>query len=74
MTDVVIPSTIGENLELFKKTYYLVILMVEHTGRLRHDFGRVKAEWRRWCASDRVYMQVGIRILQLARRDAGDAV
>ena len=70
VTDVVIPSTIGENLELFKKTYYLVILMVEHTGRLRHDFGRVKAEWRRWCAADRVYMQVGIRIIQLARRDA----
>jgi SAM-dependent methyltransferase len=70
VTDVVIPSTVGENLELFKKTYYLVILMVELTGRLRHDFGRVKEEWRRWCAADRVYMQVGIRIVQLARRDA----
>ena len=43
VTDVVIPSTVGENLELFKKTYYLVILMVEQTAcLLGHDFERVK--------------------------------
>ncbi len=65
---LVIPSTVAGNLELFEKTYYLVIVMVELAGEMHADFAAVKQAWRRWCAQERRYMQVGLRLVRVRRR------
>jgi 2-polyprenyl-3-methyl-5-hydroxy-6-metoxy-1,4-benzoquinol methylase len=62
-TELVVPSTIPGNLELFEQTYYLVVVMVELTGGLRHDFAAVKTAWRDWCALPNRFMQVGLRLV-----------
>lgn len=67
MENILIPSTIDDNLSLFEKTYYLVIVMVEKTGGMDYDFGSVKKAWRLWCQTKRKYMQVGLKVLPLQK-------
>jgi SAM-dependent methyltransferase len=64
---LLIPSTIGDNLSLFKKTYGTVIDMVEEAGELSYNFEDVRREWARWCGDDRAYTQVGLILTQLER-------
>jgi 2-polyprenyl-3-methyl-5-hydroxy-6-metoxy-1,4-benzoquinol methylase len=67
MENLLIPSTIDDNLSLFEKTYYLVVVMVEKTGGMDYDFGSVKKAWRLWCQAKKKYMQVGLKVLQLQK-------
>lgn len=64
---VTIPSTIPGNMDLFRKTYGLVIDMVEAVGELDYDFEQVRQEWHSWCSLERAYTQVGLNVIQLAR-------
>lgn len=65
--ELTIPSTISNNLTLFEQTYYLVILMLEADGKMKYDYDNVKKAWRKWCLTDKKYMQVGLRYITLRR-------
>lgn len=67
---LLIPSTIPDNLDLFRKTYLRVIEMVEEVGEMDFDYEAVKQEWRWWCGLDRAYTQVGLILLRIDRPSA----
>ncbi len=64
---LLIPSTVPGNLDLFRKTYLSVVEMVEQVGDMEFDYEAVKQEWRWWCSLDRAYTQVGLLLLRLDR-------
>ena len=62
-----IPSSIPGNMELFRKTYGLVIDMADLVGKLDCEFELVKEEWKRWCSLEKAYAQVGLDVIRLVR-------
>ena len=64
---LLIPSTIPGNMELFTRTYTLLVDLVEQAGGLQYDFSDVKNKWLRWCVTPNAFMQVGLNLIQLNR-------
>ena len=66
-TTLTIPSSIPGNMELFQKTYGLLVDMVELVGEIHFDFDRVREEWKWWCGLEQAYAQVGLDVIRLVR-------
>ncbi|MBF0551989.1 MAG: class I SAM-dependent methyltransferase [Deltaproteobacteria bacterium] len=64
---LLIPSTIPGNLDLFTRTYSLLVDLVEQAGELQYDFLSVKDAWRRWSERPDAYTQVGLNLICLHR-------
>jgi SAM-dependent methyltransferase len=64
---LLIPSTIPGNLELFSRTYTSLVDLVEQVGELRYDFAAVKEAWRRWSERPDAYTQVGLNLICIRR-------
>jgi len=64
---LLIPSTITGNLELFTRTYNLLVDLVSEVGDVRYDFESVKDAWRRWSALPDAYTQVGLNLIRIDR-------
>ena len=64
---LLIPSTIPGNLELFTKTYSLLVDLVEQAGEFQYDFSTVKEAWRRWAKRPDAYVQVGLNLIRIDR-------
>jgi SAM-dependent methyltransferase len=62
---LLIPSTIPGNLDLFTRTYTLLVDLVDQTGELRYDFSTVKKAWRRWSERPDAYAQVGLNLTRI---------
>lgn len=67
MLQLLIPSTIPGNLELFTRTYTLLVDLVEQAGELQYDFSSVKEAWRRWSEKPEAYTQVGLNLIRIDR-------
>lgn len=65
--DVVLPSTVGDNLSLFEETYALTFELAERTSPLATDYGALREEWRWWCRQSNRYTQAALRVLRLDR-------
>jgi ubiquinone/menaquinone biosynthesis C-methylase UbiE len=64
---LLIPSTIPDNLDLFTKTYSFLVDLVEQVGEIKYDFFSVKEAWRRWLDLPDAYTQVGLNLIRLDR-------
>lgn len=64
---LILPSTIPGNLDLYRRSYALMIQIVEKVGELDYDFAKVKQEWGWWCGLDEAYTQAGINIIRIDR-------
>jgi hypothetical protein len=64
---LLIPSTIAGNLDLFTRTYTLLVELVEQAGELQYDFSTVKEGWRRWSQRPDAYTQVGLNLIRIDR-------
>jgi len=64
---LLIPSTIPGNLDLFTRTYTLLVDLVEQAGELQYDFSTIKEAWRRWSEKPDAYTQVGLNLIHLER-------
>lgn len=64
---LLIPSTVGSNMDLFTKTYSLLVDLVEQAGEIQYDFSSVKQAWSRWAQSPEAYTQVGLNLIFLER-------
>ncbi len=64
---LLIPSTIPGNLDLFAKTYALLVDLVEQAGGLQYDFPTVKESWLRWSKRPDAYAQVGLNLIRIDR-------
>lgn len=62
-----IPSTIGGNLELFRRNYSLFIDLVQTGSEMTYDFKAVRDEWHAWSRLENSYTQVGLQIVRLDR-------
>jgi SAM-dependent methyltransferase len=62
---LLIPSTIPSNLDLFTRTYTLLVDLVDQTGELQYDFSTVKEAWRRWSERPDAYAQVGLNLTRI---------
>lgn len=65
--NVVIPSTVGRNLALFRQYYPLAVDLLEYAGVMSFDFSKLRDVLRAWCEGDMAYAQVGLSILRLDR-------
>ncbi len=65
--DLLIPSTLAGNMDLFTKTYTLFIDLVEQAGEMNYDFAKVKESWIKWAMNPNAYTQVGLTLTQLKR-------
>ncbi|MDX1433200.1 MAG: class I SAM-dependent methyltransferase [Gammaproteobacteria bacterium] len=65
--DVVVPSTVADNLSLFEETYGLTFELAERTRTLRTDYRSLHEEWRWWCGQENRYTQAALRIIRLDR-------
>jgi len=63
--EIVIPSTIPGNMDLFRKTYGLFIDLVEKVGDMQYDFNAVRKEWEWWCSLEHGYTQAGLNIIRI---------
>jgi hypothetical protein len=64
---LLIPSTIPGNLNLFTKTYTSLVDLVEQVGEIKYDFLAVKEAWQRWSDLPDAYSQVGLNLIRLDR-------
>jgi SAM-dependent methyltransferase len=64
---VVVASSAPGQLALFEDIYGHFIDLVERTGEFDHPFDAVRREWRRWCALEGRYTQVGVNVVTLHR-------
>lgn len=64
----IVSSAIPGTIELFRNIYTLFIDLAEHTRALDYDFAAVREEWRRWCALEKAYSQIGLTIIELSRQ------
>jgi len=64
---LLIPSTITGNLDLFTETYALFVELVEQIGELEYDFATVKQAWRRWTRRADAYTHVGLKLMRIDR-------
>jgi SAM-dependent methyltransferase len=64
---LLIPSTIPGNMDLFTRTYTLLVDLVEQAGELPYDFCAVKEAWWRWTESPNAYTQVGLNLIRIDR-------
>ncbi|HSE88643.1 MAG TPA: class I SAM-dependent methyltransferase [Candidatus Binatia bacterium] len=64
---LLIPSTIAGNLDLFTRTYTVLVDLVEQAGELQYDFPAVKEGWRRWLERPDAYTQVGLNLIRIDR-------
>lgn len=64
---ITIPSTWPGNMELFTKTYNLVLDLVSVREMFPYDFDAVKRAWSLWVKNKQAYTQVGLRVLLLQR-------
>lgn len=64
---LLIPSTIEGNLNLFAKTYTLLADLVEQSGKFQYNFRAVKDAWRRWTERTDAYTQVGLILIGIDR-------
>lgn len=64
---LLIPSTIPGNLDLFTRTYTLLVDLVEQAGELQYDFSVVKEMWLRWSKRPDAYTQVGLNLIRIDR-------
>jgi SAM-dependent methyltransferase len=67
-SQILIPSSIPGNRELFRKTYRRVIDMLERAGEMKYDFDSVRRAWDQWCGLSASYTQVGLTLIQLDRQ------
>jgi SAM-dependent methyltransferase len=68
---VVVPSTLEGNTEIMKRQCSLVIAALWQLDRDRRfcsDYARLEDEWVRWCALPVSFMQMALRVIELARR------
>lgn len=64
---LLIPSTIPGNMELFTRTYTLLVDLVEQAGELQYDFPSAKEAWRQWLEESEAYTQVGLNLIRIDR-------
>lgn len=64
---LLIPSTISGNLDLFTKTYTLLVDLVEQANELQYDFPAVKKAWQQWSERPDAYTQVGMNLIRIDR-------
>ena len=64
---LLIPSTIPGNMDLFRETYALAVDLIENHSEFQYDFAKVREAWRRWCELDGAYTQVGLTIIRIDR-------
>jgi SAM-dependent methyltransferase len=64
--DIVIPSTLQGNQELFLKIYSLFIDMVQAVGEIDYSFQEVRDELTTW-SEQGGYTQIGLKLLSLVR-------
>lgn len=65
--DVVLPSTLSDNLSLFEETYALNFELAERKSPLATDYSALREEWRWWCRQSNRYTQAVLRVLRLDR-------
>ena len=65
---LLIPSTIQGNMDLFTRTYTLLVDLVEQVGELPYDYAYVKDKWLSWSERPDAFTQVGLNLIQLDRR------
>ena len=64
--DIIIPSTVPGNKELFSKVYSYFIDMVEAVGNIEYNFDLVRKDIEEWSKSDG-YTQIGLKLLSITR-------
>lgn len=64
---ITVPSSVNGNRTIFKKTYALIIELIQSMNLFDHDFESVKKEWKNWCELDDSYTQVGLKVMLLER-------
>lgn len=65
--DLVLPSTVANNLALFEETYALTIELAERTRPLQADYHALREEWQWWCKQRNRYAQAALRVMRLDR-------
>ena len=65
--DIIIPSTLKNNQELFLKVYTLFIDMVQAVGDIDYPFQEVRNEIAEWSAKGG-YTQIGLKLLSIVRK------
>jgi SAM-dependent methyltransferase len=65
--ELLIPSTIDGNRELFTETYSLLIDLVREVGELDYAFDDVARAWSNWCRLSNAYAQVGLNLVRIDR-------
>jgi SAM-dependent methyltransferase len=64
---LLIPSTIPGNLELFTHTYTLFADLVSQTDEIQYDFSALKEAWQDWSQIPNAYAQVGLNLITIHR-------
>jgi hypothetical protein len=52
-------------MNLFTKTYTLLVDLVRQAGEFQYDFDAVKEAWYRWVSQPQAYTQVGLNLISL---------
>ena len=55
-------------MDLFTRTYTLLVDLVEQVGELPYDYAYVKDKWLSWSERPDAFTQVGLNLIQLDRR------
>ena len=64
---IIIPSTVNDNLKLFRRVYDLWIRLFECLRNIEIDFTPAKKELEKWKQNKTAYTQAGLRIIQFDR-------
>ena len=64
--EIVIPSTLNGNQELFLKIYIEFVNMVETVGEITYPFDSVRNELSNWSAN-KGYTQIGLKLISLIK-------
>jgi SAM-dependent methyltransferase len=68
--ELIIPSTLGQNLELFREAYALMLNLADASGLHLRDTVAARDEWASWISDPRAYTQIGLIALRLDRAGA----
>ncbi|MGD8652139.1 MAG: class I SAM-dependent methyltransferase [Desulfobacterales bacterium] len=64
---IIIPSTVNNNLLLFRRAYDLWIRLFECLGELKIDYTAARQELEKWQTDMSAYTQAGLRVVRLLR-------
>ena len=64
---LLIPSTVAGNLDLFTRIYIMLMDLVEEVGELPYDFGVVREAWRMWSKGQMRMPKSGSNLIRIER-------